>query len=58
MSLLRPLVFALLKYNISFQSEHLSSEDNYLADAISLFQETDQMLLAASLCLTKRHIPS
>ncbi len=58
MSLLRPLGLALLKYNISFHCEHLSSEDNYLADAISCFQETDQMLHAAGLHLTKTHVSS
>ncbi len=58
MSLLRPLGLALLKYNISFHCEHFSSEDNDLADVISRFQETDQLLHATGLCLTKTHIPS
>ncbi len=58
MSLLRPLVWELRKYNISFHCEHLSSEDNYLANAISHFQEADQMLHAAGLHLTKTHMPS
>ncbi len=58
MSLLMPLVLELLKYNISFHCEHFSSEDNDLADVISRFQETDQLLHATGLCLTKTHIPS
>ena len=44
MSLLRPLILQLMIYNIKFQSVYVKSCDNVLADAISRFQETPQLL--------------
>ncbi len=43
MQLVRPLVLVMLKHNIHFKSKHLSSASNYVADAISRFQETPDL---------------
>ncbi len=57
MMLLRPLILALLSHNIRFRSQHLSSADNYLADAISRFQEVPEILQSAGLHSHRTHIP-
>ena len=44
MALLRPLILTLLQHNIRFKAVHITSEDNVLADRISRFQETPQLL--------------
>ncbi len=44
MCLLRPLVLALLKFNIKFKSVHIPTQHNHLSDAISRFQITPQLL--------------
>ncbi len=44
MALLRPLILVLLKNDISFIAQYIPSEDNYLADTLSRFQETPEIL--------------
>ena len=57
MQLLRPLILVMLKHNIRFRSQHLSSASNYVADAISRFQETPKLLQEAGLKLSKTAVP-
>jgi hypothetical protein len=44
MSLIRPLVLTLIKFNISLRLQHIPGLYNYLPDAISRFQVTPQIL--------------
>ena len=44
MILLRPLILQLMLHNVKFESVYIKSSDNILADSISRFQETPQLL--------------
>jgi hypothetical protein len=44
MSLIRPMVLTLMKYNINLRLKHIPGEHNYLADIISRYQVTPQIL--------------
>ena len=46
MRLIRPLVLILLKHNIMFSTQYITSVDNVLCDKISRLQVTDQLLEA------------
>jgi len=57
MSLVRPLVLTLIKYNISLKSKHIPGLKNILCDAISRFQVTPQMLARYSMRSQPEQIP-
>lgn len=46
MAIIRPLILALIKFNISLKSKHVSGATNILPDRISRFQVTPQLLTA------------
>ncbi len=58
MTLLRPLILILLKFNIRFRCQHLMSAENNIAEAISRFQENAAFLRGAGLNLNRLDIPS
>ena len=57
MKLLRPLILALMLHNIKFTAVYIKSKDNIMADALSRFQQSPEMLLQAGLRLEKTPIP-
>lgn len=58
MQLLRPLILALMTNNITFKAVYLSTHDNTLADAISRFQETTDLLTRHGLQSSPTTVPS
>ncbi len=56
-ALLRPLILLLLQLNIKFRAIHIPTNDNILADAISCFQVTTQLLEAYGMQRTPTDIP-
>ena len=57
MSIIRPLVLALLQSNVTFHAEHIPGVDNILCDAISRHQVTAEMLHHYGMRLQKTPIP-
>ncbi len=57
MAFLRTLILLLLQLNIIFQASHIPTNDNILADAISPFQLTSQLLEAYGMQTTPTDIP-
>ena len=58
MNIIRPLVLLLLKYNINLQTEHMPCVNNILADTISRFQVTQNMLQLYGMRLYQTDIPT
>ena len=58
MNIIRPLVLLLLKYNINLQTEHIPGVNNILADTISRFQVTQNMLQLYGMRLYQTDIPT
>jgi len=57
MSLLRPLVLSLLKYNIVFRAIHIPGKKNNLCDKLSRLQVTDPLLRLYSMDSLPTAIP-
>ncbi len=57
MCLVRLLVLKLLQYNITFKAQHISGVKNILADAVSRFQETPQMLANYKMAARPMQVP-
>ncbi len=57
MTLLRPLILILLKFNIRFRCQHLMPTESNVADAISRFQESAALLWGAGLNPNRLDIP-
>jgi hypothetical protein len=57
MSIIRPLILKLIHFNISLKSKHVSGVSNVLADRISRFQVTDELLQTHRMDPTPTPIP-
>jgi hypothetical protein len=57
MSIIRPLVLMLMKFNISLKSKHIPGTSNVLSDRISRFQVTDELLRSHGMQLQQSTIP-
>jgi hypothetical protein len=57
MTLVRPMVLTLIKFNINLKLKHIPGMYNYLPDAISRFQVTPQLLEDYNMNLTPDLVP-
>jgi hypothetical protein len=58
MSILRPLILLLLQHNVSFRAVHIPGVDNIVADALSRFQETPDLLRRSGMQRSPTIVPS
>ena len=58
MSILRPLILLLLQHNISFRAVHIPGVDNVVADALSRFQETSDLLRRSGMQRSPTDVPT